>query len=180
MSQARVSDNDRLSPIFAIPPVRSEQTPRICGRCFSRNLNGETNCKVCGESLPRVAGEFQSAATRRLSPAAGRARLIVHGNEFFNGTVVILESDVALIGRSSPLDKVFPDVDLVPFDAESFVSRRHAFVLRRRGGFVLEDLESVNGTYLSGMQRLPPHVLTQLKDGDEVTFGKTRCSIEME
>ncbi len=76
---------------------------------------------------------------------------------------------------ASPADGVAPDVDFTDVDPNRLVSRRHAFILRKRGGFVVEDLESVNGTYLNGIQRLQPHAQTLLRDGDQVTFGEVRC-----
>jgi hypothetical protein len=137
---------------------------RVCERCFARNEAGETFCKVCGEQLPESLADVDSDGTRRLVPAAARALLIIE-----------LGKDVALVGRSSPADGVEPDVDLGHVDPNRLVSRRHAFILRRRGGFAIEDLESVNGTYLNGIQRLQPHAQTLLRDGDQVSFGETRA-----
>ncbi len=146
---------------------------RVCERCFARNEVGDTYCKVCGEELPESLADVDSDATRRLVPAAARAQLIVEvGN---GGTAEFwVEKDVALVGRSSPADGVEPDVDLSEMDTNRLVSRRHAFIMRRRGGFVIEDLESVNGTYLNGVQRLQPHAQILLRDGDQISFGETR------
>jgi len=147
---------------------------RVCERCFARNEAGDTYCKVCGDELPESLADVDSAVTRRLVPAAARAQLIVEvGN---GGTAEFwVEKDVALVGRGSPADGVEPDVDLGAVDPNRLVSRRHAFILRRRGGFVIEDLESVNGTFLNGIQRLQPHAQTLLRDGDQVSFGETRA-----
>jgi ribosomal protein L40E len=147
---------------------------RVCERCFARNEAGNTYCKVCGEELPESLADVDEDATRRLVPAAARAQLIVEAGtggvaEFW------IEKDVALVGRSSPADGIAPDIDLTDVDPNRLVSRRHAFILRRRGGFVVEDLESVNGTYLNGIQRIAPHAQTLLRDGDQLTFGEVRC-----
>jgi len=151
------------------------RSARVCERCFARNEAGDTFCKVCGEQLPESLADVDSDATRRLVPAAARAQLIVElGNG--GGTAEFwIEKDVALVGRSSPADGVEPDVDLADVDPNRLVSRRHAFILRRRGGFAIEDLESVNGTYLNGIQRLQPHAQTLLRDGDQISFGETRA-----
>jgi FHA domain len=147
---------------------------RVCERCFARNEAGNTFCKVCGEELPETLADVDDDATRRLVPAAARAQLIVEAGsggiaEFW------IEKDVALVGRSSPADGVAPDIDFTDVDPNRLISRRHAFILRKRGGFVVEDLESVNGTYLNGVQRLQPHAQTLLRDGDQITFGEVRC-----
>lgn len=148
----------------------------MCERCFARNEAGDTFCKVCGEELPEGFADLEGSLTRRLVPAAARAQLIVEMGHAYGGTAEFwIESDVTLVGRSSESDGVSPDVDLTNVDPGRLVSRRHAFILRRRGGFVVEDLESANGTYLNGMQRLQPHAQTLLRDGDLITFGEARC-----
>jgi tetratricopeptide (TPR) repeat protein len=51
---------------------------------------------------------------------------------------------------------------------ERNVSRRHARLCRREGGFVLEDLHSSNGTRVNGVRITEP---IELHDGDLVTIG---------
>ena len=148
---------------------------RVCERCFARNEAGDTFCKVCGEQLPESLADVDDDGTRRLVPAASRAQLIVEVGYGGSTAEFWIEKDVALVGRGSPADGVEPDVDLGHVDPNRLVSRRHAFILRRRGGFVIEDLESVNGTYLNGIQRLQPHAQTLLRDGDQISFGETRA-----
>lgn len=147
---------------------------RVCQRCFARNEAGNTFCKVCGEELPESLADADGDVTRRLFPAAARAQLIV---EVGDGGIAEfwVDKDVALVGRSSFSDGVLPDVDLTDVDPNKLVSRRHAFILRKRGGFVVEDLESVNGTFLNGIQRIHPHAQIMLRDGDQITFGEIRC-----
>ncbi len=56
--------------------------------------------------------------------------------------------------------------------AEHTVSRRHARIERRGNRFFLEDLHSVNGTYV-GAERLAPGAARVLCDGDEVRICST-------
>src|SRR5262249_21199761 len=58
------------------------------------------------------------------------------------------------------------DNDIV-LDA-STVSRYHAVIQRRIGGYTLTDLESTNGTFVNGLRIKNP---TRLKRGDNVRFG---------
>lgn len=51
------------------------------------------------------------------------------------------------------------------------VSRHHARIVRRDEGFFVEDLNSINGTYLNRRKVESP---TLLKDGDEIHFYKVR------
>lgn len=173
-------DLDR-SPVTVYPSSRKEHPARICARCFARNIAGETFCKVCGDELPLASVDLDLGETRRVDVASVRATLVVHGDAVGAGDLVLtLEKDICLVGRASHADNVHPDVDLTSVDKNSYVSRRHAFILRRQGAVVLEDLESVNGTFVNVTQQLAPHVLTPLRDGDEITFGQTRCTIRIE
>lgn len=168
-SQEAQEANSRRSALS-----RELRGSRVCERCFARNEAGNTFCKVCGEELPETLADVDGDVTRRLVPAAARAQLIV---EVGNGGIAEfwIEKDASLVGRASQADGVAPDVDFTDVDPNRLVSRRHAFILRKRGGFVVEDLESVNGSYLNGIQRLQPHAQTLLRDGDQVTFGEVRC-----
>jgi pSer/pThr/pTyr-binding forkhead associated (FHA) protein len=53
----------------------------------------------------------------------------------------LLGSDETLIGRDAEADVFLDDIT---------VSRRHACVRRTSNGFEVEDLESLNGTYVDG------------------------------
>ena len=77
--------------------------------------------------------------------------------------------------REYPLDKQtvaigsHPSNDIVLDDTT--VSRRHATITRKPGGFELADLGSTNGTFLNGGRVRRP---IALKRGDEIKFGSRR------
>jgi hypothetical protein len=160
--------------------ARSEENARLCGRCFARNYSGETYCKVCGEPLPAEIANLDESATRRLEAPAVRGCLTVHLDDGASEIELPIDSDVVLVGRASATDGVYPDIDLAPFDAGNFISRRHAFIVRRHGSFVIEDLESTNGTALNGSQRLVAHSPTPLRHGDKIMFGETKVTFTTE
>jgi S1-C subfamily serine protease len=69
----------------------------------------------------------------------------------------------AVIGRD-------PGVDIIAAPAdEQFVSRRHCLIRREGTDWVIEDLNSSNGTHVNGT--LVTRVV--LEDGDEVQIGRT-------
>lgn len=78
------------------------------------------------------------------------------------GTSVPLRADGTRIGRDPGLDLV------VPFEDQQYVSRRHALIRRDDGGFVVEDLQSSNGTLVNGR----PVRRAVLAHGDEIQFGR--------
>lgn len=78
----------------------------------------------------------------------------------------------ALVGRSDPVSKFYPDIDLGPYGAlDQGVGRRHARIFLQGGQVMIEDLDSVNGTLVNG-QRVLPHQSRALSDGDQITLGR--------
>ena len=78
---------------------------------------------------------------------------------------------ITVLGRADALSGVTPDLDLEPYVGElAGLSRRHARVLWREGRCWIEDLNSVNWTYLNN-QRLVPDKPVQLNTGDLLRLG---------
>jgi len=76
------------------------------------------------------------------------------------------------IGRLDAASATFPDVDLTNDGGlEKGVSRRHAKITRRGNEVLIEDLGSVNGTFVNG-KRLTPYLPHPLHSGDELQLGK--------
>jgi pSer/pThr/pTyr-binding forkhead associated (FHA) protein len=70
-----------------------------------------------------------------------------------------LNKDEITLGREQ-------DCDIVLDDRQ--VSRRHACIRRQGDSYILEDLHSKNGTFISDQ---PIEAPTELKDGDEITVA---------
>jgi len=78
-----------------------------------------------------------------------------------------IEEPETLIGRS-------PAAHLCI--ADESISREHAVILFEGEAFVVEDLQSTNGTRLNGKRiRTAP-----LSDGDELQFGQTRLRFALD
>ncbi len=90
-----------------------------------------------------------------------------------NGLVIPVTGDEIIIGRSAPKDPNIPDVDLwalgVP-EART-TSRRHLRVYGQDQQYFVEDLGSMNGTWVNG-QPLTPNEPFQLTDGDVIAAGR--------
>ena len=67
------------------------------------------------------------------------------------------------IGRSPEAEVFLDDVT---------VSRNHALLVRRRDGLYIDDLGSLNGTYVN-RRRIESH---KLLDGDELQIGKYKLT----
>jgi pSer/pThr/pTyr-binding forkhead associated (FHA) protein len=88
--------------------------------------------------------------------------LVVRSGGGRTGEAFTLGRSQTTIGRSPECDIFLDDVT---------VSRRHAVVERRDTGFTIEDLGSLNGTFLN---RSRIEQRSDLDNGDEVQIGKYR------
>lgn len=130
-----------------------------CPACHSINLLGEAFCEVCGTPLP---------VTPYLVITETGLRLPI-----FSGTPLPSGDQLsAVMGRSDALSGVFPEIDLSPYGADAAgTSRHHARLTRKDDQYWLEDLNSVNLTYLND-QRLTPDRPVRLKDGDLIRLAR--------
>lgn len=142
-------------------------------------------CVNCGTTVPEHANFCPSCGTKLTPPEPGQGTtasidlsaldqqakledlpalqpgtgmlVVVRGPSA--GARFLLDHDVVSIGRH-------PDAELFLDDVT--VSRRHAEIHRTESGWVLRDLGSMNGTYVSG-SRVEEH---HLRTGDEVQVGR--------
>lgn len=178
-------------PVSAAPePPVAAATPGIivCPACSAQNPPGVAFCEDCGASLsdapvtsaataPPVVYDATPHPVASVSApvaAAGRARLVLtNGKGEFP-----LEKDTILMGRRSPVDGIFPEVDLTDHDTDSYISRRHGRITRQDSGFVYEDLGSSNGSWVNG-SKMQPHVQQPLREGDGLRLGKTEFVVRL-
>ena len=81
------------------------------------------------------------------------------------------------IGRLDPANASFPEVDLTDDGGlDKGVSRRHARITRRGKEVCIEDLGSINGTFLNG-KKLVPYLPHALRGGDELQLGQLTLQV---
>ena len=77
------------------------------------------------------------------------------------------------IGRWDPESGSFPEVNLDKEDVDAKVSRSHAkIIILENGNATIEDLGSLNGTYINRGPKLTAGVKCKLHIGDEIIIGK--------
>lgn len=157
-----------------------------CPSCHARFVANTLVCSECGTllhpegwvddetSLETTTEEIESTAQSG-PPLAVRLHI---GEEPDQSTEVTLDKKL-IIGRSDPTSQMFPEIDLAPYGGlEKGVSRRHARLSSRRGLIIIEDLASINGTYLNG-RRLTPYLPEVIHDGDQLQIGSLPIRIEV-
>jgi hypothetical protein len=132
-----------------------------------------------GELAPKPAAEPEAAPAPSAAAAPFKAKLVVvrggrKGQEF------PLEEGNNQVGRWDPDTGAFPEVDLDADDPEAKISRRHALVRIDGGKITIEDIGSLNGTYVNRGPRVQPGNPVELKTGDEVIVGKTFLKLVVE
>lgn len=104
---------------------------------------------------------------------------LVIANGKSKGKLFEIKEGTNLIGRLDPDKKAYPEIDLEEEDLDAKVSRRHALIELVDGKLTIEDLGSLNGTYLNRADKLAPGEKHDLQNGDEVSIGKIFLRVEI-
>jgi hypothetical protein len=146
----------------AVAPASQEKT----GPSASETPTGEIRAEAA--AAPQEA--LQEAAAGAVPRFKAKLAIIRGGRK---GQEFELESGNNLIGRWDPDTGAFPEVDLDQDDPEAKISRRHALIRIDGGKITIEDIGSLNGTFVNRQPRLAPGNPLELKTGDEIIIGKT-------
>jgi len=147
-----------------------------CPECGFVNAEGANYCQKCGALLAEaVEAEGDTTAAYQLEESGelkpvdveeiegDGATLAIRSGGGRAGEVFALDGERMTIGRSPDAEVFLDDVT---------VSRNHALVVRRRDGLYVDDLGSLNGTYVN-RHRIESH---RLSDGDELQVGKYKLT----
>ena len=127
-----------------------------------------------GEIKPEGAAPAEAPAPAAAAAvAAFKARLKIVRGSPRKDQECPLEDGNNLVGRWDPETGAFPEVDLDADDPEAKISRKHALIRIAEGKITVEDIGSLNGTYVNRGSRLQPGTPVELKTGDEIIIGKT-------
>ena len=146
-----------------------------CPECGFQNPEAANYCAKCGALLVRDSGAETTMAyvpEERDTDVADLLEdlgvkgpaLVVRSGGGRAGETFHPEGERTTIGRSPEREIFLDDVT---------VSRRHAVLVNQGGRFVIEDLGSLNGTFLN-RRRIESEA--ELADGDELQIGKYRLT----
>lgn len=160
--------------------ARPERGALHCPECGFVNAEGANYCQKCGaflggeprtrESMPGdttiayqldESGDVHPVDLERIGAEGGT--LVIRSGGGRSGEAFELGGEQTRVGRSPEADVFLDDVT---------VSRNHALLVRRRDGVYIDDLGSLNGTYIN-RRRIESH---KLADGDELQIGKYKLA----
>jgi serine/threonine protein kinase len=102
-----------------------------------------------------------------LASQSGQARLFLIENKV---SISVPDKASVIIGRTHR--NIVADIDLGPQGAATAgVSRRHARLTQRHKSWLVDDLDSLNGTFVNNAKLVPGEPVP-LKDGDEIRCGR--------
>ena len=147
-----------------------------CPECGFVNTEGANYCQKCGAFLASSGSgsedttiAYQVDETGEMKPVdlekvtAQGATLVIRSGGGRAGETFAVEGERMTIGRSPDAEVFLDDVT---------VSRNHALLVARRDGLYIDDLGSLNGTYVN-RRRIESH---KLHDGDELQIGKYKLT----
>jgi serine/threonine-protein kinase len=96
------------------------------------------------------------------------------------GQEFAIDQEAMNIGRWDADKGVLPEIDLTNDDPGNYISRRHARIFLRSGEYFIEDMGSMNGTFVNKSPRLSPNSPMKLQNGDEIVMGRTFFAFAVE
>lgn len=152
------------------------QDTTICAQCGASNKADDYFCRKCGailtsrkvtEQLPWSEEVYSEVEVVPEQQARGAYLIINTG-----GAIVALPDEGQVdLGREDPVSGIYPDINLEAFGGDKFgISRLHARITLEEGLAFIEDLGSLNATFVN-RRLIKPHARRQIYDGDEIQLA---------
>ena len=150
---------------------------RHCPECGFVNAEGANYCQKCGAFVgPREAPKDPATATYRIDETGELVPVELEDVVAREGAALVIRAGGGRVGESFPLTGERATIGRRPDSAvfldDVTVSRDHALIVRRGGDWHLDDLGSLNGTYVN-RRRIES---VRLADGDELQVGKYKLT----
>jgi pSer/pThr/pTyr-binding forkhead associated (FHA) protein len=148
-----------------------------CPECGFVNPESANYCQKCGAYLARPEGQDEpTTMTYRVDETGEYQPVDIDAEVDRSGAALVIRSGGGRAGVSFPITEERVSIGRTP-DAGIFlddvtVSRNHALIVKRQDGYYIDDLGSLNGTYVN-RRRIESHLL---QDGDEIQIGKYKLS----
>jgi hypothetical protein len=152
-----------------------------CPECGFINEPSANYCQKCGTFIGgreggREGGDEPTTSTYQVGETGEIEAIDIEAEVERAGAALVIRSGGGRAGESFPMtdDRVAigrsPDAGVFLDDVT--VSRNHALLVVRKDGTFIDDLGSLNGTYVN-RSRIESQ---RLEDGDEIQVGKYKLS----
>jgi pSer/pThr/pTyr-binding forkhead associated (FHA) protein len=149
-----------------------------CPECGFVNAEGANYCQKCGAYIgaPEPGAGEPVTATYRVGETGELIAVDLDDVVATEGAALVIRTGGGRVGESFALHGERMTIGRRP-DADVFlddvtVSRDHALLVHRADGWHLDDLGSLNGTYVN-RERIESR---KLDDGDELQVGKYKLT----
>jgi hypothetical protein len=150
--------------------------PLHCPECGFTNAEGANFCQKCGSYLAPADSAPESATATYRVGETGELIPVELGDVVAKGAALVIRAGGGRVGESFALEGERMTIGRRPesdiFLDDVTVSRDHALLVRRADDYHLDDLGSLNGTYVN-RSRIESH---KLEDGDELQVGKFKLT----
>jgi hypothetical protein len=145
----------------------------FCTECGFQNPEAANYCSRCGALLEKDSTQTEATQTYSADEVREFAHDLVEGLE---GPALVVRSGGGRAGEifkpTGARTRIGRSPECEIFLDDVTVSRNHAVLAARDGGYFVEDQESLNGTFVN-RRRIDS---VRLEDGDELQIGKYRMS----
>lgn len=152
-------------PVVAPPPIEAVAPPPVVVPAPPVATPLEVTPPPVSPPPPPVA---TVAPPSEMAPPAVGPRLVLKESGV---NLPIAANKEVIVGRTDPIDGIFPDIDLTAHDPMTGVSRRHAALHLQGGQWFIRDLNSTNYTVVN-RQRVAAGQDYLIEPGDEIRFGR--------
>ncbi len=149
---------------------------RHCPECGFINDDSANYCQKCGNYIGGREGIEEATTTYQIGETGEIEAVDLDAEVERAGAALVIRSGGGRAGEAFPLDDERTAIGRSP-DAGVFlddvtVSRNHALLVERKDGIYIDDLGSLNGTYVN-RKRIESQ---RLDDGDEIQVGKYKLT----
>jgi hypothetical protein len=149
-----------------------------CPECGFINAEGANYCQKCGAFLGEAETSKKPGDTTEVYQVdeSGDLKAVDLEEVTHEGATLVIRSGGGRAGEAFNVTGERMTIGRSP-EAEIFlddvtVSRNHALLVARRDGLYIDDLGSLNGTYVN-RRRIESH---RLQNGDELQVGKYKLT----
>lgn len=155
--------------IFLDRPVSAKELRHVISSLIQRHKSGYASIYT-----KHLVG---TAPLQGMPPESRHDAVVLFVAGHSDSPIPLIVSQPVSFGRANSTGSLKNHVDLTRFDAMNYgVSRLHMILHQKDGKFYVEDLDTINGTYING-DPTKPRELVAIKNGDEIRLGQLRMYV---